>query len=203
MTKKIPKGDTDAQIAALTERLKALAGDDIETDEPENVVLPPEPVPEGRKEEDFEVKYPAKAGIAMADLAVDPLLNAKQIAKALNLPEATIKAFVKRVKGIYHPLTSELHRVQSKNLLELIEDRYYRALHYLDDHLLMQGNARDLAYVIKELHTIRSLMRGEPTQIFTAADRKKLDVLLPAFIAESKRRGITIDQNGNVVEGGG
>jgi hypothetical protein len=44
----------------------------------------------------------------------------------------------------------------------------------------------------------RQLLRGEPTQIISDAERKKLHELLPLAIAEAQRRGLTLD--GQVTE---
>ena len=64
---------------------------------------------------------------------------------------------------------------------------------FFDDKVMAEASARDIMLGIGVMIEKRNLLRGEPTAIISDHERKKLHELLPALIAESKRRGITVE----------
>ena len=67
---------------------------------------------------------------------------------------------------------------------------------------MMRGSLKDLAYTFDRLMNMRQLMRGEPTAILTVEDRQGLNKLVPLLLKESQRRGMIMDGEYEVVNGG-
>lgn len=132
---------------------------------------------------------------AAVDAITDRLHTIKDIAESCGLPESTTKQLLARLETRWQPLSAELQRVKTQDLVGLLEDRAWRALQYLDDYALAGASAKDLAITIGVLIEKRQLLRGEPTQIMTSSDRQSLNDLLPLVMREAQRRGYTIDVN--------
>ena len=58
---------------------------------------------------------------------------------------------------------------------------------------MAEASARDLMLGMSALVEKRQLLRGEPTQIISDLERKRLTELLPLLSFEMQRRGITYD----------
>jgi len=147
----------------------------------------------------METTDPEAAGIAMADLAADPFLKAKDLAAQLGLPQRMVEAMIRRARTRNVAVKMEMHKVQNKQLEQLFDDRLYRALQWADDDLMAQASLRDLGYFIDRMLTARQLIRGEPTAIVAFEDRRKLNDLMPLLINEAKRRGFVLDGQGAIV----
>lgn len=79
----------------------------------------------------------------------------------------------------------------TKRVLEEIEHRIMLVLRHVDPVSLSKANARELASVLNILVQNRQLLKGEPTQIVSAEDRRQIKDMIPALMAEAKRRGLT------------
>lgn len=141
----------------------------------------------------LEGKDPEKAGQILAETVLDPIATAKQIAQQYGVSELQVKGMMGRLRTSALAMREDLIQVTQKSLGDIVDDRLMRALKYLDDYQMAGASARDLAYVIDRLFNMRSLMRGEPTQIMGHDERRKLSDLVPLFVAEARRRGITIE----------
>lgn len=97
------------------------------------------------------------------------------------------------MKSRYRPLHDAVVSVKHEELLKLLDDRAWRALTYLDDFTLAGAGAKDLAIAAGILLDKAQLLKGQPTQILTHAERAKMDELLPMVIKECQRRGIIVD----------
>lgn len=148
---------------------------------------------------EMEASHPEAAGIAMADLAADPWLKAKDLAAQLGLPQRMVEAMIRRARTRNVAVKMEMHNVQNKQLAQLFDDRLYRALQWADDDLMAQASLRDLGYFIDRMLSARQLIRGEPTSIVAFEDRRKLNELMPLLINEAKRRGFVLDGQGTIV----
>ena len=142
---------------------------------------------------DLEFDHPEKAAEAMHELAVNPSVRAADLAKLAGMPVGVMKAFLKKYETRYLPLKQELHKITQKDLTDVIEDKIWRVLAYMNDNALMDATLRDLGFTFDRLMNARQLLKGEPTSILAWEDRRKLNELLPALILESRRRGIIVD----------
>lgn len=80
-----------------------------------------------------------------------------------------------------------------RETLDLMEDRIFRALQYMDDFVLSTSSAKDLALTVGILVEKMQLLKGLPTEIIDVNDRRKLNELIPLVLKDAKRRGLIID----------
>lgn len=145
----------------------------------------------------IEETHPAKAAAAIDELT-DPYSSVKDAMIASGLPESTVRALIKRLRVKYHGAVSEIRNLQTAELSDIIGKKIHLLSLYLDDKVASEASARDLAMAMAQLVEKRALLRGEPTQILSHEERKKLHEVLPLAIAEVQRRGLTIP--GAVIE---
>jgi hypothetical protein len=88
-------------------------------------------------------------------------------------------------RGTVKPLTH-------KELVNTLEQKLSMALEYIDDFALSGASAKDLSSTADVLNKNLQLVKGLPTQIVSHAERKKLNELLPALIAEAEKRGVPL-----------
>lgn len=134
-----------------------------------------------------------RKGEAMAMMTADPTLSIADTAARTGLSKATISGIRRAMKRELLVPTLELRKLTQKHLQALVDDRLTTALESIDDRAIMVAPVKDRAYTADKLFNMRQLMRGEPTQIMTVDDRRTLNQLVPALIAEAQRRGITFD----------
>lgn len=145
---------------------------------------------------------PDKAAI-LVDAVTEPEVRGKlrRISEAIKesgLPERFGRALLRRLETRYLSLKTEVRALKTGEILDMIGQKIHLAGQYLDDHAMAEASARDLMLGISALVEKRQLLRGEPTQIVSDLERKRLNELLPLLSAEMQRRGITIE--GQVTE---
>lgn len=148
--------------------------------------------------DDFDSPEDVAAAI---DEATDPFVNFRDAAKRVGMHPNSITALVRRLETRYLPVRDEIRKVKTETLLALIDDRLLLALEVMDQQTLLGATARDLAVVIGTLVDKRALLRGEPTVIYSAADRDKARELMPALVNEMVRRGMVPDAVLEAVKG--
>ena len=145
---------------------------------------------------------PDKAAV-LVDSVTDPdvygkLHRIRQAIKDSGLPERFGKAILKRLETRYLNVKTEIRALKTGEILDMIGEKIHLAGQYLDDHAMAEASARDLMLGMSALVEKRQLLRGEPTQIVSDLERKRLNELLPLLHSEMSRRGITYD--GRVIE---
>jgi len=123
----------------------------------------------------------------------------KALARSYRFNPDTVKRLHERLMSDYQPQTRELRTIKTNELVAKLEDRLSAALDYLSDAKLDMSTAKDLGIVIGILAEKRQLLNGEPTNIISVEDSRQLNEILPAVLAEAKRRGL--DLNRGVIEG--
>jgi len=126
-------------------------------------------------------------------------LSYKALGEKFGFCNKAVKKLHQRLMTTYLPQHRELRVLTGKKMLAKIEDRLDATLDFMTDAKLAGAGAKDLAIVFGVLAEKRQLLRGEPTQIMSIEDSRTLNKLMPAFVAEAKRRGL--DLNMPVVEG--
>lgn len=145
-----------------------------------------------------EFKNPEKAA-AIVDALTDPLEKVKDALVAAGFPGKVSDSVLRRLRVKYFGAITEVKAFKTQELVRMCEEKLGMINHYLDDKVMAEASARDLGLMAGVLIEKRQLLRGEPTQIISNDDRKKLHELLPALIAEgNRRRGITVQ--GEVTE---
>lgn len=112
--------------------------------------------------------------------------------------ESAREAMVKRWRVKYCKETLPTKNLLAKDLSELIGNKIFLGFQFLDEKSFADASARDLMLGLSALIEKKQLLDGLPTQIISDLERKKLVELMPLFLAEAQRRGVTIP--GTVVE---
>ena len=109
-----------------------------------------------------------------------------------NFPKSTLNALLKRMRTGWRPVGDAVREVKRTEMVGLLDDVAWRSLKNIDDLTLGGASARDSAVIAGIAIDKSLLLKGEPTQIMGHEERKKLEELAPALLAEIKRRGLTI-----------
>ena len=136
-----------------------------------------------------EAKYPNETAEALEALG-DPLRHFEEIAEACGMPRQTIGILAERLRRRWVPVSARIKEVTNKELISRIEEKMSMALDHMDEVAYASAPLRDLSTNFGILHDKRQLLMGQPTQILTVTERKKLDELLPDLVQEAGRRGI-------------
>lgn len=144
-----------------------------------------------------EVRKPELAA-AVIDAATNPDVELKlgklrEAYREAGLPLATAEALIKRIRVKFFGAVSATRNLKTQEVLDLLGNKIHLALQYMDDKVMSEASFRDLALGTTAMIEKRQLLRGEPTQIISDAERAKLHELLPLAIAEAQRRGLTVE----------
>lgn len=139
-----------------------------------------------------EVKKPEQAA-AFIDAVTDPFTAIAQAIRDSGLPASTAEALLRRLRTRYRPVNAVLRDLKTGDLIRMLNERITLALEYMDEKVIAEASFRDLSLGTSAMIEKRNLLRGEPTQVVDFDTRKKLNILLPALIAEARRRGIAIE----------
>ncbi len=105
---------------------------------------------------------------------------------------------IRRLKIMHGQPLTDIKNLRRGDLSDLIGKKIHLGLACLDDKKMMDASARDIMLGVSALIEKKQLLDGQPTQIISDHERKKLNELTPLLIAEAQRRGITVD--GQVTE---
>lgn len=147
-----------------------------------------------------EIKRPEATAAALV-AASDPWSETKKEAiervnamlKAEGIPDKVSEALVRRLKVKYAGAVYAAKELRTGEILEMLGKKIDLCAFYLDDKVLSEASARDIMLGMSALIEKRNLLRGEPTQIVSDAERAKLHELVPLLIQEAKRRGLTVE----------
>lgn len=132
-------------------------------------------------------------GQVLAELMMDPLADVAELAAKSGMSEAMIRGLRMKAETQFQAPKAALRRATNAHILELIEDRELSVIESMTDSKIKSASLREQIYALDRLHNIRTLLRGEPTQIVSVDDRKTLNDLLPALVKAAQRRGVVID----------
>jgi DNA-binding CsgD family transcriptional regulator len=142
-----------------------------------------------------EIHRPEQAA-TLIDAATDPLGKYGKIAEAIRecgLPPSTGEAFLRRLRTRYAPVTREAKEFKTRDIVSRIDEKLEIAFEFMDEKVIGEASFRDLAMSSSALIEKRQLLIGEPTVVIDFNSRKKLNELLPAMLAEARRRGLAIE----------
>jgi DNA-binding CsgD family transcriptional regulator len=144
-----------------------------------------------------EVKRPEVVAAVM-DCATNPDVELKlgklrEAYREAGLPIGAAEALIKRLRVKFFGAITATRNLKTQEILDLLGQKIHLALQYMDDKVMGEASFRDLALGTTAMIEKRQLLRGEPTQIISDAERAKLHELLPMAIAEAKRRGLTVE----------
>ena len=131
---------------------------------------------------------------AVTAASAGPFKSIEQISKETDMPERVVKAILTRLKNKY-PNTNHLVRVLgTSELLQSLDEKIAMTLEHIDPFVLAKASYRELTQGLTHLIQNKQLLSGEPTQIISLEDRRKIKEIMPQLFKEAGRRGITIDQ---------
>lgn len=133
---------------------------------------------------------------AVIDAATEPeakLESIRKVFKDYGLPPIASDRLLRRIRHKYFGVVEATRSLKSAEIVDALNHKIDLALRYMDDKTMSEASFRDLALGTTAMIEKRQLLRGEPTAIISDHERKKLHELLPAFIDEAKRRGITVE----------
>ncbi|MDZ4342306.1 MAG: hypothetical protein U1E51_07690 [Candidatus Binatia bacterium] len=113
--------------------------------------------------------------------------------KAAGVPDRISDATVRRMLVKYAGVVTVKKQINTSEILKTIDEELDLISSYIDDQVVSQASLRDLAMSKAALIEKRALLRGEPTQIISDLERRKLTELLPLLTHEMARRGITVE----------
>lgn len=133
---------------------------------------------------------------AVLDAATEPeakLASIRAMFKEFGLPVAASEAVLRRIRQKYFGAVEATRSLKSAEIVDALNNKIDLALRYMDDKTMAEASFRDLALGTSAMIEKRQLLRGEPTQIVSDAERAKLHELAPALMAEMRRRGLTVE----------
>ena len=136
------------------------------------------------------------AAMTMAEVAGDDpkYKDLKDACKKAGIKPSIAAALIKRLQtGNYSIVAAEAKRLVGKDLVETLEKKMHLVTEYLDEFAVSQSPAKDLGIILNILIQNHQLLSNQPTHIIDFNSRQQLNVLLPAMIAEAKRRGVTLE----------
>lgn len=143
------------------------------------------------------------AAMAMAEVAQDdPKFKAlKDACKEAGLKPSVVAALIKRMQaGKYSPVTAEVKRLVGKDLIDKLDEKISLVFEYVDEFAVSQAGLKDLSIAASVMIEKRQLLSGLPTHSIDFSSRQELRVVMPALMAEARRRGITLDGTATRVE---
>ena len=151
----------------------------------------PEPKHPKVRSDAVEVKKPELVSDAI-DLASDPFETVAAMARKLELPKDTTKAFLKRLKTRYGPLVGEAKAVKTEVLRDLFSVNAHRVLQAVSDEDIEKAGLKDKA-IASGIYTEKyRLLSGLATQnISIEARAYVMEELAPMIYREMQRRGLT------------
>lgn len=127
-------------------------------------------------------------------IAKNPDNAIRKLAKAEGFPHHATERFINRLRVNHVGLTTAVRQLSRKQELDTMSEKIAKAFEYMDDYTFANADLKDLAIFFGIMVEKRELMSGRPTMIMSFEERRHLSDLLPAYVAEARRRGITIDQ---------
>ncbi len=189
------QGKINREIAAATGVSENYIGKAINTIHKKLGIAPRAALLEAALNRTVEVVSPEKAA-AVVDAATDPEAKFKDIRLAMEragMPGKLGDALLRRLRTKWLDVKEEVKALKTAEILDLLNKKIDLALRYMDDKVAAEASFRDLALGTAAMIEKRQLLRGEPTQIISDGERKKLHELLPALLDEARRRGVTVD----------
>jgi DNA-binding CsgD family transcriptional regulator len=152
-----------------------------------------------KSEQAVEYKNPERFA-AIVDGMTEPLQKLMDAMEANGVPDRAAQALIRRLKTKFFDTVTEVRNLKTIEIDDMLGKKIHLFLSYMDDKVVGEASARDLAMGVAQLIEKRQLLRGEPTQIISDHERKKLNELTPLLIEEARRRGLVIKEEVVVID---
>ncbi len=113
--------------------------------------------------------------------------------KSIGVPLKIAQALARRLAGQFAGAKVEFKRMSLAEQVTATTEKAQMLLSYIDEVGAAGAGLKDLTIAYGVLTDKALLLGGKPTQIVDFNMRAKLEVLMPAFMAEARRRGVTVE----------
>lgn len=141
----------------------------------------------------WEEKNPIQFTNLLDGLSETKLDTVKDALKNAGVSDSVSDTLIKRIRVKYYGGITAVKNLKKLELDDMLGKKIHMMLGFLDDKVAGEASARDLAMGIAQLIEKQQLIRGEATVIISDLERKSMHELMPALVAEAKRRGITVE----------
>lgn len=114
------------------------------------------------------------------------------LVKSIGVPLKIAQALARRLAGQFAGAKVEFKRMSLAEQVTATTEKAQMLLSYIDEVGAAGAGLKDLTIAYGVLTDKALLLGGKPTQIVDFNMRAKLEVVMPAFLAEARRRGITV-----------
>ena len=121
--------------------------------------------------------------------------------KSIGVPLKIAQALARRLAGQFAGAKVEFKRMSLAEQVTATTEKAQMLLSYIDEVGAAGAGLKDLTIAYGVLTDKALLLGGKPTQIVDFNMRAKLEVVMPAFLAEARRRGITVEGQVARIEG--
>lgn len=122
----------------------------------------------------------------------DPTVFA-QLARAAGVPLKVAQALARRIEAQFGVVKEELKKMSLAEQVVRTTEKAQMLLAHIDEVSAAGAGVKDLSIAYGVLVDKAQLLGGKPTQVFDFNLRAKLEVLMPQFLAEARRRGVTVE----------
>lgn len=130
---------------------------------------------------------------AVADYRLaNPEASFGKIAKATGASKTTVQRYINRLEMRPTPEWLKAREVKQRDLAGDYAKLAQASARAITDEKLEKASPRDLAVISGIAADKHLLLTGQPTAILGVEDRRKMHELLPALLAEAKRRGMDV-----------
>ena len=130
---------------------------------------------------------------AIADYRLaNPETSFERIAIATGAARSTVQRYIERLEMRPTPEWLRAREVKQSELAGDYAKLAQASARAITDEKLEDASPRDLAVISGIATDKHLLLTGQPTAIFGVEDRRELHELLPALLAEVKRRGMDV-----------
>jgi len=144
------------------------------------------------------------AFIAEAAVIVDDdsrFAKLREACKEAGMKPTLIASLIKRLKTTYAGVVNEARNLSIDEMKDALEKKLSLVFDHIDPYSVAQASLKDLSIAANIFIEKHQLLSQKPTHIIDFNSRQQLHVLMPAMLAEAKRRGITLEGEAQVVDG--
>jgi len=124
-----------------------------------------------------------------------------EMAASAGIPPRVANALARRIEMQFGPVRSEIRKLTLAEQVTATTAAAQLVLAHIDEVSIANMNAKDLAIAYGVLVDKALVLGGKPNVIVDFNVRAKLEVLMPQFLAEAKRRGVTFEGVATVIPG--
>ena len=123
-----------------------------------------------------------------------------EFAKAAGIPPRVVQALARRIMAGMGLMKVEAKKMALAEEIAKVQEIKEMILQFADPVAIAGTSLKDLSIAYGVFTDKALLLGGKPTAIIDINARRELDKLLPELFAEARRRGITIDASGTIVQ---